>query len=46
LNVKVLGEETVNGVSYVALAVLSGSYSFGSAWTRAHMGAVATPASA
>ena len=34
--VTVLGREERNGVSYVALRVLSGNYSFGSAWTRPH----------
>ena len=32
--VVVVGAETVNGVSYVALDVLSGEYQFASAWTR------------
>eukprot|EP01045_Picozoa_sp_COSAG04_P011712 COSAG04_NODE_763_length_10502_cov_4.002788_8_plen_512_part_00 len=32
--IKVLGTETVNGVEYVALRVLSGRYQFGSRWSR------------
>eukprot|EP01043_Picozoa_sp_COSAG02_P030428 COSAG02_NODE_1942_length_10310_cov_15.313877_3_plen_166_part_00 len=41
--VTVLGREERNGVSYVALRVLSGSYSFGSAWTRPHHVVTAVP---
>jgi hypothetical protein len=37
--VSVIGQETINQVSYVALAVISGEYHFASPWTREHMAA-------